>query len=110
MKELVNKTIKRSGGVTVRFIEALNGFKSKFGYWPDSLEAEDSTIANLATECLTPLGFFLLQSKVDVAVGDDGRILAKGRNGDVFDYGEEGWQTDAGHKHDARAWLGLDED
>ncbi|MDI1270496.1 MAG: hypothetical protein PSV40_15520 [Polaromonas sp.] len=104
------KTIKSSGGITVRFVEALNGFKTKFGYWPEVLEAEAATIAVLATECLTPLGFFLLQSKVDVVAGVEGRILAKGRNGDIFDYGEEGWKTPDGHRQDARSWLGLDDD
>lgn len=106
----MSKTIKFGGGLTVRLVEALNGFKTKFGYWPEVLEAEASTIAVLATECLTPLGFFLLQSKVEVKVGEDGKILAKGRSGDVFDYGDEGWQAVNGHKHDARAWLGLDDD
>ncbi|ANY61073.1 hypothetical protein MA05_01895 [Comamonas aquatica] len=67
---------------------------------------EASSIGVLATGCLTPLGFFLVQSKVDLVVGDDGKILAKGRNGDVFDYGDEGWRGE--HQHDAYTWLGLD--
>jgi hypothetical protein len=104
----VSKTIRHPGGVLVRFIEAFNGFKTKFGYWPELVEAEPATISALATHCLTPLGFFLLQSKVDVVEGDRGKILAKSRRGDVFDYGDEGWQQE--HEHDARAWLGLDED
>lgn len=103
----MNKTIKNEGGVAVRFIEALNGFKTKYGYWPDTIEAEAATICALATHCLTPLGFFLLQSKVDLIEGQPGVILAKGREGEVFDYGEEGWQGE--HRHDARAWLGFDD-
>lgn len=91
MEPQMSKTIKSPGGITVRFIEALNGFRKKFGYWPTTLEAEAQTIAFLATESLTPLGFFLLQSKVDVVIGDQGKILAKGPSGEVFDYGEEGW-------------------
>lgn len=106
----MNKTIKSPGGITVRFIEALNGFKTKFGHWPTTLEAEADTIAFLATTSLTPLGFFLLQSKVNLIVGEQGKILAKGELGEVFDYGEEGWQSSDEHRHDARLWLGLDED
>lgn len=102
----MNKTIKSPGGLTVRVIEALNGFRTKFGYWPTSLELEAGSIGYLATSCLTPLGFFLLQSKVELVVGDDAKILAKGRTGDVFDYGNEGWAGE--HLHDAHAWLGLD--
>lgn len=57
---------------------------------------------------LTPLGFFLVQSKIDITIGDDGFILAKGRNCDSFDYGDEGWQNNGEHSHDARDWMGLD--
>lgn len=108
-KDSYEQTIKRPGGITVRFIEALNGFKTKYDYWPSVLEAEAETIAFLASESLTPLGFFLLQSKVNLHIGEQGKILAKGKCGDVFDYGDEGWQSENGRKHDARQWLGLDE-
>jgi hypothetical protein len=103
----MNKTMKDDGGVFQRFTEALNGFKTKYGYWPERIEAEPVTISFLATHCLTPLGFFLLQSKVELVEGEPGKILAKGRDEDVFDYGEEGWRGE--HAHDARAWLGLEE-
>ena len=105
----MSKTFKSGSGVTNRFIEAMNGFKTKFGYWPTSIEAEDRTIAFLATNVLTPLGFFLVQSKVELVIGEDGKILAKGREGDTFDYGDEGYRTEVKHKHDALVWLGLDE-
>jgi hypothetical protein len=104
----MSKTIKTELGITVRFIEALNGFRKKHGYWPDRIEAPGATIASLATEYLTPLGFFLLQSKVELAVGPEGALVARGGEEDTFDYGREGLQTGK-YKHDARAWLGLDE-
>ena len=104
----MNQTIKRELGITVRFIEALNGFRKKHGYWPDRIEAHDATIAALATEYLTPLGFFLLQSKVSLIAGAEGVMVARGRDDDAFDYGREGLRTSK-YKHDARAWLGLDE-
>ncbi len=109
-KNSYEQTIKIPEGITFRFIEALNGFKAKYDYWPSVLEAEAETIAFLASQSLTPLGFFLLQSKVDLHIGEQGKILAKGKCGDVFDYGDEGWQFKNGHKHDARHWLGLDKD
>jgi hypothetical protein len=106
----MNKTIKSPGGITVRFIEALNGFKNKYGHWPKTLEADAETIAFIATTSLTPLGFFLLQSKIDLVRGAEGKILTKGEREEVFDYGEEGWQSPCGHKHEASQWLGLDDD
>jgi hypothetical protein len=106
----MNRTIKSRGGILVRSMEALNGFKTKYGYWPSVLEADAGTIAVLATECLTPLGFFLLQSKIDLVEGGEGHILSKGEVGDVFNYGDEGWQSESGHRHDAQTWLGLDDE
>jgi hypothetical protein len=103
----MSKTIKDGGGVIQRILEALNGFKTKHGYWPERLEAEPATISSLATHCLTPLGLFLLQSKVEITEGEPGKILAKGRGDDVFDYGDEGWQNE--HRHDARVWLGFED-
>ncbi|NHZ44588.1 hypothetical protein [Massilia aquatica] len=106
----MNKTIKSHGGILVRSMEALNGFREKYSYWPFVLEADAGTIAVLATGCLTPLGFFLLQSKIDLVEGGEGQILAKGRDGDVFNYGEEGWQSESAHRHDAQTWLGLSDE
>jgi hypothetical protein len=36
--------------------------------------------------------------------------LAKGKEAEVFDYGEEGWQNATGHRHNAREWFGLDDE
>jgi hypothetical protein len=104
----MNATIKTPDGVLVRVIEAIDGFKSKFGDWPGRVEAPAETIAIIATVSLTPHGFFLLQSKVELTLGADGKILALGKQGQVFDYGEEGWQIPS-HKHSARTWLGIGE-
>lgn len=50
----MSKTIKVPGGIMVRLIEAVNGFRTKYGYWPDCLEAEAESIAFLATRSFTP--------------------------------------------------------
>ena len=104
---MTTAAIRVPGGIMVRVIETLNGFRTKYGYWPASLEMEGDSIACLATDLLTPFGFFLLQSRVQISVSEKAQIVAKGRESDEFDYGTEGWKTDGVHKHDARAWLGL---
>lgn len=106
----MTKAIKQPGGIMVRVIEALNGFRTKFGYWPSVLEMESEAIACLATDLLTPFGFSLLQSRVQIVNAREQKIVAKGMPGDEFDYGEEGWRTEGKHDHDARAWLGLIEE
>lgn len=98
----------------MRVIEALNGFKRKHGYWPSTLTADCSLIFFLATTSLTPLGFFLLQPRVELVEGAEGHIVASGRDGASFSYGNEGWQDlpvrEGTGVVDARAWLGLDAD
>lgn len=110
----MNKTIKSPGGILVRAIDALNGFHRKHGYWPSTLTADSALISFLATTSLTPLGFFLLQSKVELIEGVEGDVVATGRDGDSFSYGNEGWHDlpvrDGAAIFDARAWLGLDAD
>lgn len=105
----MSKTIKQPGGVLVRVVEALNGFRTKHGSWPKRLELDAETIAMLATQSLTPRGFNKLSSKVELVVGSPLRIVARGNSGEDFDYGDEGWRSPNGHRHDAMQWLGIAE-
>lgn len=105
----MNATVNDAGGVIQRVFEAINGFRTKYGYWPNQLHVYPELVAVLATQSLTPLGFFLLQSKVKLSIEREGLdIVAVGRSGDSFDYGAEGWQSE--HEHDCRLWLGMDFD
>jgi hypothetical protein len=104
----MSETIKSPGGITVRFLEAIDCFKGKYGYWPTSLETDAETLAMIATVCLTPKGFYQLQSKINIVVSDEYRLLAKGKNNDVLDYSQEGWNIQ--HNNEAHDWLGFEED
>lgn len=105
------RLVRDQGGVLVRLTEALNGFKTKYGYWPAQVEIPAGTLSALVTHHLTPFGFFLLQSKIEILPNLEEKLVALGREGrDSFDYGTEGWQSEDGHKHDARAWIGLVDD
>jgi hypothetical protein len=103
----MSATIKDPGGIVVRSMEAIDGFRATFGYWPDSLEAHPDTIAAMATECFTPLGFFLLQSKVRIVRGEVD-LIATGRDGDRFRYAVDEWDR-AAREHSAMQWLQLTE-
>ena len=102
----ISRTVKSGGGIYERVFEALNGFKTKYGCWPNQLEIEPGCLSALITNHLTPLGFFHLQSTVEILEGGSEKILAKGQ-GQVFDYGEEGWKSEDGHRHDAKVWAGC---
>lgn len=105
----MNKTVKRTGGILTRVIATLNDFRAKHGYWPESLEIQASSISALVTYYLTPLGFFLVQSKVELKEGREGDIVARGRGSDIYSYSEEMGDFKS-HSNHAELWLGLDLD
>lgn len=98
--------IKNSGGVAMRVVAAINGFRQKFGYWPSVIEAEAVTISDLATHSLTPKGFLLLQRRVRLVAGSQGRLLVVGQGEDVFDYGEEVSVNPVELTESTEDWLG----
>lgn len=105
----MNKTVKRPGGVLVRVLTTLNEFKAKHSYWPTAIEIQPDSLSALATYHLTPLGFFLLQSKVELKLGPAGDVLAMGNTGDTYSYSNELGDFD-GASNRADLWLGLDLD
>lgn len=103
----MNTTIKRPGGVLVRVLTTLNEFKAKHGYWPKKVELEAESLAALATYHLTPLGFFLLQSKIELSPGREGDVVATGREGNAYSYSNELGKFE-GASNRADLWLGLE--
>jgi len=109
----VNKTTKSHGGAMAQVLATLNGFRRLHGYWPNSLAAPSDLICSVATVCLTPLGFFLLQSKVDLIASPEGAVLARGHGSDSFSCSPEDRNVPSGPtagQVDARYWLGLDDE
>lgn len=99
------KTIAQGGGVLVRSLVAIGGFRAKFGKWPTVLTLSAGSISNLRNGHLTPEGFALLESKLRIVEGKDESVYAIGDDGQVFDYGAETvegnvWQP-------AQEWAGL---
>jgi hypothetical protein len=108
----MKKTVVRPGGVVVRLIEALNGFRTKYGYWPHAIDLPAGTLDAIANYHLTPHGFALVKKRVELRPNDREPmdVVAFGKDDDNFSYGDEGWRTQGQHQHDARAWIGLGPD
>lgn len=87
----MNKFVKSSGGNLVRIGQAIDGFKSKYGYWPIALHLDTDTLEMLKTHHLTDEGFIRLNSFVSVVGVHEMCILATGTEGHTFDYSSEGW-------------------
>ena len=98
--------IKEGGGVLVRLFEAINGFHSKFGYWPSKLLIDSDQLGIIVCSSLTPKGFLKLQSKLEIDVSEEVGITLLGRGKDAFHYGREGWSLE-NKEVNAVEWLEL---
>lgn len=102
------QAVRHGGGNLVRVLQALDGFFARHRCWPSVISLYADCLVALATHHLTPFGFFLLQSKVELRVIPDVAIIAQDDAGRTFDYGREGGTV----KNDgipARVWLGFGE-
>lgn len=109
----MNKTIQLFGGNLSRLTIAVQGFRLKYGKWPKEVHMNGLALIGIATSHLTPLGFFLLQSKLKLEAFADAEkydFIAFGNEGESYSYtddhdrfGDEAQKTD-----DVFLWLGLD--
>lgn len=102
------QTVRQGGGNLVRILQALDGFFARHRCWPSVISLCADCLVDLATHHLTPFGFFLLQSKVELRVIPEVSIIAQDDAGRTFDYGREGW-TFENDGIPARVWLGFGE-
>ena len=96
----------RHGGNLVRTLQALDGFMATHGCWPTRLQMRPECLVDLATHHLTPLGFYRLQSKVQLEVSDELDLIARDEAGRLFGYGLHGWDV-KNASQPAREWLGI---
>lgn len=85
--------IKSHGGILVRVLEAINGFKSKHGFWPSEMHINSETLKALSEVHLTKDGLRKLSGFLSILANDEVGIVTKGPDGSYFDYGVEGWQS-----------------
>ena len=83
--------VLRKGGHLARLLDTLNGFKEKYGHWPTRMHLPAPAVEALRATHLTPLGFQLLKSKLQLVEGKSDKLLAEDDAGLAFDYGKEGW-------------------
>jgi hypothetical protein len=95
---------RQLGGHLSRVLETLNGFKEKYGHWPTTLRLSPVAIEALRDKHLTPLGFQILRTKLELVVGEQERLKAEDDAGLAFDYVKEGWSGNSPPRR-AEEWL-----
>lgn len=111
-KNPISKTIKVPRNSTMRVVATLAGFRARYGRWPEAIDIDPGMLAAMATELLTPLGFFLLQSKLEVTTHVSGTVVARssqqGEPVQKFEYGETCDRPEISSSAVAD-WLGWDD-
>lgn len=74
----------------IRILAAANGFKNAFGYWPTRILLNRSMAEAIKEHILTPVGWAMLASKLDLVPIEEGTVIAEGTNDQSFEYGDEG--------------------
>lgn len=101
----MNDLVKNHGGNLVRVMQALDGFRSKYGYWPIEIHLSREAIEALHYH-LTSEGYRRLDGFIKILEIDEEKIITKGLHSDIFDYGREGWELSP-PKISAAEFLGM---
>ncbi|GAB3627705.1 hypothetical protein PTE30175_02401 [Pandoraea terrae] len=101
----VTHYVRGHGGTLAHVLEALGKFHTRHGHWPTHLHVYPETLAALVQD-LTPLGFYMVQLKVEVVSDLERDLFSADTLGNIAIY-----RVQAGSigdvSRDAAQWLGL---
>lgn len=102
------KYVREGGGMVRRVMHAIEAFHCTYGNWPTKLRLGANSLGFLVTHNLTPQGFFLLQTKLEVELSEQDAldIVAADDSDHAFDYVRDSADVPDGSPR-ATEWLGF---
>lgn len=79
-----------------RILATIAGFRRKYGQWPKRLLLDRGMFDVIPKEILSPLGWTMLNQKLDIVAFDEGTIYAEGPGAGRFEYDAEHIHLQAG--------------
>jgi hypothetical protein len=73
----------------VRVCVAIDGFRVQFGRWPQRVRITPLAFDDLVAHVLTPIGFALVSSYVELVPEDDAAMIADDGTGAEYNYGQQ---------------------
>lgn len=73
-------------GSTHRILSTIDGYRHKYGRWPDAIQVHAGMAQGLQEHFFTPLGWAMLAMKVGIEVIDEGTVIATGADGSTYEY------------------------
>lgn len=71
-----------------RILAAVAGFRRQYGHWPKRILVDRGMVEAIPMHILTPLGWELLNQKLEIVTIDEGEVFAEGSAGERFQYGD----------------------
>ncbi len=88
----------------VRVCKAIDGFRGRYGHWPKRVRIMPVSFVDLVSHVLTPLGFALVSSVVELIPEEDAEMIADDGTGAEFNYGRE--ESENAVTPRTREWFG----
>lgn len=89
----------------IRLCGTIDGFQARFGRWPTRIRIMPVSYIDLVSHVLSPLGFALVSTVVELVPEDDAEFIAEDDTGDEYCYGVEGF-PDPQPELNAHQWFG----
>jgi ADP-ribose pyrophosphatase YjhB (NUDIX family) len=71
-----------------RILATVAGFRRKYGHWPQRLLTYRGMVEAIPKDILTPLGWDMLNQKLEIVPIDEGTLFAEGAAGERCEYGD----------------------
>jgi hypothetical protein len=89
----------------VRVCAAIDGFRTRYSRWPARVRLLPAALDALRDHVLTPQGFAVVASVVELVPDEAAPMIAEGAEGELYNYGREGFPR-PGPEEPARDWFG----
>lgn len=87
-----------------RILSTINGFRRKYGEWPSRLLMDKGMADAIKAEILTPLGWALLASKLELVRIEEGTLFAENSKKQIFEYDADHTIPPASERADVWLW------
>jgi ADP-ribose pyrophosphatase YjhB (NUDIX family) len=71
-----------------RILATIAGFRRQYGHWPKRLLMDRGMVEAIPAQILTPLGWDMLNQKLEIIPIDEGTLFGEGSAGERFEYGD----------------------
>jgi len=71
-----------------RILATVAGFRRQYGFWPQRILMSRGMVEGIPDGVLTPLGWDMLNQKLEIVAIDEGNVYAEGAGAERFEYGD----------------------